>query len=152
MRRIESFLAVLGLAVLSGNLIGCGSPSSPGGPPPGQTGVGGNGGAPNGTGTGVSNAGSGYHVGTGGTPGTAGASAHQGTAPPGCGDGIVNQASEACDDGNALAGDGCNGICQVEPNHTCPSRFASAAITCIGTVAGSSLTGRMMFPSSRFKP
>jgi len=129
MRRIESFLAVLGLAVLSGNLIGCGSPSSPGGPPPGQTGVGGNGGAPNGTGTGVSNAGSGYHVGTGGTPGTAGASAHQGTAPPGCGDGIVNQASEACDDGNALAGDGCNGICQVEPNHTCPPTGGACVVS-----------------------
>jgi len=44
-----------------------------------------------------------------------------GKAPPGCGDGKINQASEACDDGNTLAGDGCNGICQVEPNHKCPT-------------------------------
>lgn len=40
--------------------------------------------------------------------------------PPGCGDGKVNQDSEKCDDGDALAGDGCNGVCQVEPNHVCP--------------------------------
>lgn len=41
-------------------------------------------------------------------------------APPGCGDGISNQASEACDDGNTLPGDGCNGACKVEPNWECP--------------------------------
>jgi fibro-slime domain-containing protein len=39
--------------------------------------------------------------------------------PPACGDGI-NQAPEQCDDGNVLPGDGCNGVCQVEPNWTCP--------------------------------
>jgi cysteine-rich repeat protein len=37
--------------------------------------------------------------------------------PPGCGDGINNQGGiEACDDGNTVAGDGCNGVCKVEPN------------------------------------
>lgn len=45
----------------------------------------------------------------------------QGKAPPGCGDGKINQDSEKCDDHNALAGDGCNGLCQVEPNHVCPT-------------------------------
>jgi fibro-slime domain-containing protein len=41
--------------------------------------------------------------------------------PEGCGDGINNQGGiEVCDDGNTLAGDGCNGACQVEPNWTCP--------------------------------
>ncbi len=39
--------------------------------------------------------------------------------PPACGDGI-NQPPEQCDDGNVLPGDGCNGVCQVEPNWTCP--------------------------------
>jgi fibro-slime domain-containing protein len=39
--------------------------------------------------------------------------------PPACGDGI-NQPPEQCDDGNVLPGDGCNGICRVEPNWTCP--------------------------------
>jgi fibro-slime domain-containing protein len=41
--------------------------------------------------------------------------------PEGCGDGINNQAGiEECDDGNALPGDGCNGVCKVEPNWECP--------------------------------
>src|SRR6478735_3329879 len=45
--------------------------------------------------------------------------------PPGCGDGINNQGGiEQCDDGNTTAGDGCNGICHVEPNWTCPSAGA----------------------------
>ena len=50
---------------------------------------------------------------------------------PACGDGELNQDSEICDDGNGLPGDGCDGICQMEPNHDCPtpgqpcvSRFA----------------------------
>ena len=41
--------------------------------------------------------------------------------PEGCGDGINNQGGiEDCDDGNVLPGDGCNGICKVEKNWTCP--------------------------------
>ena len=40
---------------------------------------------------------------------------------PACGDGVINQASEECDDGNAVPGDGCNGICKIEPNFTCPT-------------------------------
>ena len=43
----------------------------------------------------------------------------------GCGDGINNQGGiEACDDGNTLAGDGCNGACQIEPNWACPAAGA----------------------------
>ena len=40
---------------------------------------------------------------------------------PACGDGKINQDSEDCDDGNSVPGDGCNGICKVEPNFTCPT-------------------------------
>jgi len=40
---------------------------------------------------------------------------------PACGDGKINQASEACDDGNSVPGDGCTGVCKVEPNYTCPT-------------------------------
>jgi fibro-slime domain-containing protein len=41
--------------------------------------------------------------------------------PPGCGDGLNNQGDlEQCDDGNVLAGDGCNGACKVEPHWSCP--------------------------------
>lgn len=31
-----------------------------------------------------------------------------------CGDGVVNQASEECDDGNTVGGDGCSSICTIE--------------------------------------
>ncbi|MFO0757786.1 MAG: DUF4215 domain-containing protein [Byssovorax sp.] len=34
--------------------------------------------------------------------------------PPGCGDAVV-QAGEQCDDGNVVAGDGCDATCHVEP-------------------------------------
>lgn len=34
---------------------------------------------------------------------------------PQCGDGVVNPASEACDDGDNLPGDGCGAECQFEP-------------------------------------
>jgi cysteine-rich repeat protein len=41
--------------------------------------------------------------------------------PEACGDGINNQNGiEQCDDGNVLPGDGCNGVCKVEPNWNCP--------------------------------
>jgi cysteine-rich repeat protein len=40
---------------------------------------------------------------------------------PACGDGKLNQPSEECDDNNSVPGDGCNGICKVEPNFTCPT-------------------------------
>lgn len=34
---------------------------------------------------------------------------------PKCGDGQVNQTSEQCDDGNLIPGDGCDALCQKEP-------------------------------------
>ena len=121
MRRIDTFLIILGLASSALELAGCGSPSSSSGPPPGSgnsIAVGGGAGAGNGSGTGAGvNGGSSFNLGTGG--GIAG-STHAGTAPPGCGDGKINQPSEVCDDGNTVAGDGCNGVCKVEPNHICP--------------------------------
>jgi len=64
-------------------------------------------------------------VGTGGTAGGSGvcnSTSTQGCkaqSPPGCGDGI-NQSPEECDDGNGVPGDGCNGVCKVEPNWNCP--------------------------------
>ena len=35
-----------------------------------------------------------------------------------CGDGLV-LGTEACDDGNAVSGDGCSSTCQVEAGFTC---------------------------------
>ena len=84
---------------------------------------------------GTGSGGTGILSGVGGSGGSGtGAGGAAGTRPPcdgsascllpipeGCGDGINNQGGiEACDDGNTLAGDGCNGACQVEPNWTCP--------------------------------
>jgi fibro-slime domain-containing protein len=40
---------------------------------------------------------------------------------PVCGDGIV-EAGETCDDGNSTPGDGCSGVCQVEPGYSCPTQ------------------------------
>ncbi|HYQ43527.1 MAG TPA: DUF4215 domain-containing protein [Polyangiaceae bacterium] len=52
------------------------------------------------------------------------------TAEPGCGDGKLNQAKEACDDGNSTPGDGCSGICKVEPYYSCPSE----GMPCVSTI------------------
>jgi cysteine-rich repeat protein len=53
---------------------------------------------------------------TGGTPGSGG------SIPPSsdlmCGDGVL-EGKEACDDGNSMAFDGCNGLCQVEAGFVC---------------------------------
>ena len=119
MRRIESFIIILGLAFTSVDLVGCGPSTSSSGPPGSTTTVGG-GGVGAGANTSVSDGGSGYQVGSGGTAGTAGTTSHDGTAPPGCGDGKINQPSEQCDDNNTRAGDGCSGVCKVEPNYICP--------------------------------
>jgi fibro-slime domain-containing protein len=109
---------VLGLATLCVGAIGCTAgvkPTQPAGSAgatgsAGTTGLGGGGGTISITGTGGSSS-----PGTGGTL----------PVPPGCGDGINNQGGiEDCDDGNTVAGDGCNGICHVEPNWNCPSAGA----------------------------
>ncbi len=137
MRRFDSFFIILGLAFVSVELAGCGSPSSGSSGPPGS-GVGGHNAGSVGGSSGIAgnNAGSGnvFVNATGGSTSDPCLGANPPvscgmTAPPGCGDGKVNQASEACDDGNALAGDGCNGICQVEPNHTCPPTGGACVVS-----------------------
>ena len=40
---------------------------------------------------------------------------------PACGDGVINQDSEECDDGNGVPGDGCSGICKIEAHFICPT-------------------------------
>jgi fibro-slime domain-containing protein len=51
-------------------------------------------------------------------------------AEPGCGDGKINQTKEACDDGNSTPGDGCSGICKIEPYSSCPTEGQP----CISTI------------------
>ena len=42
-------------------------------------------------------------------------------AGPYCGDGLVqSELGENCDDANRVGGDGCSGLCKVEPNFACP--------------------------------
>ena len=128
MQQLRSFFAISVLTINALALSGCGSPNTgSSGPGSANAGVGGAGaaGTTNVTGNGSSQ----FQLGSGGTAGAAGSSAHQGTAPPGCGDGVVNQSSEQCDDGNTLAGDGCSGTCQVEPNHTCPPQGGACSVS-----------------------
>ncbi len=40
--------------------------------------------------------------------------------PPVCGDGVVNQVGEQCDDRNREPNDGCSVACKIEPFHICP--------------------------------
>src|SRR5690606_1662544 len=49
---------------------------------------------------------------------------------PYCGDGLKNNSWEACDDGNAVPGDGCNGACAVEPNWDCSTGTCVFTIVC----------------------
>jgi fibro-slime domain-containing protein len=95
---------------------------------------------PSGIGTGGSSgkdSGSGGTRASGGTAGTsmqipvgdAGMSGHDAGGEGGaaevaatCGDGLLNQAFEVCDDGNAESSDGCTADCrQLEANYACPT-------------------------------
>lgn len=46
-----------------------------------------------------------------------------------CGDGVVAQ-TEICDDGNAVAGDGCDSECKSEAGFVCTGQPSSCAFTC----------------------
>lgn len=41
--------------------------------------------------------------------------------PPVCGDVMLNQPGEECDDGNRVGNDGCTGACKMEPLYDCPA-------------------------------
>ncbi len=54
-------------------------------------------------------------------------------AGPYCGDGIIQpDLGETCDDGNRIGGDGCSGICKIEPNWICstPGQPCTSTIIC----------------------
>jgi fibro-slime domain-containing protein len=54
-------------------------------------------------------------------------------AGPYCGDGKIDSSlGEDCDDGNRIGGDGCSGICKVEPNWQCqtPGQPCKSLIVC----------------------
>ena len=55
---------------------------------------------------------------------------------PFCGDGVVNDPSEACDDGGTSNGDGCNSMCELEDGQPCTSNSQCASDVCdlLGTL------------------
>ena len=50
---------------------------------------------------------------------------------PVCGNGAPDK-DEQCDDGNAVANDGCSALCKIEPGYTC----AKAGVACAATACG----------------
>ena len=77
--------------------------------------------------------GAGNDAGTGGSSGTGGGTATGGGSggggPSVCGNGVL-ETGEACDDFNTTTGDGCNGMCRIEPNFLCPTPGQA----CVSTV------------------
>ncbi|MEY4549405.1 MAG: hypothetical protein RL685_5600 [Pseudomonadota bacterium] len=76
--------------------------------------------------------------GAGGCSGECGGSGGSGGTGTLCGNGALD-AEEQCDDGNPLGGDGCNGVCNLEPNFACaqPGQACVSTIACgDGSVAG----------------
>ena len=134
--RLFALLEVVGLAAMFGLPgVGCNNPAIEGS---GGGAAGGSNGNKGGTSGGFTippklNGGT-SGSGCGGATGTA----CQTKAREGCGDGINNQNGiEECDDGNALPGDGCNGICKIERNWTCPKQGkCSRSVICGDSVVG----------------
>lgn len=60
-------------------------------------------------------------AGAGGTTSDAGVCSGTGCQTgPVCGNGSIEE-GESCDDGNSIPGDGCSGLCRVDPNYVCPT-------------------------------
>jgi fibro-slime domain-containing protein len=56
-----------------------------------------------------------------------------------CGNGTLDD-GEACDDGNSRPGDGCSGICKLEPNYDCPEPGEACVYSVVcgdGAIGGS---------------
>ena len=119
MNRMRGFWWVLGLSVLVAR---CGSKAELVGSNPGSGGAGGrDGGFSGGVNTGGLDFGEGGPCMNGSCGGDGGDGSVDSGPGPFCGDGALNQTSEACDDGNIDSGDGCSAACVVEANHVCPN-------------------------------
>ncbi|MCC6554466.1 MAG: DUF4215 domain-containing protein [Polyangiaceae bacterium] len=98
--------------------------------------------APGGTTTTSTSTSSGGGEGGSGASGGSGSTGGGGSggAAPVCGDGAVNAAGEACDDGNTLPGDGCSAACAVEPApEACPGLdipLTEEGVTIVGSTVG----------------
>src|SRR3954467_4227978 len=56
------------------------------------------------------------------------AAGDSGDTPDICGDGVL-QKTEECDDGNAKPGDGCSGVCKIDPGYDCPKAGAACTVS-----------------------
>src|SRR5688572_8948768 len=114
--------ALLALAVLFLSLSRCGSDPQVISTTPDENGTGGVSGG--GNGPGVRGGGPGVMLPDGGDSGvpseggTAGACSGSDCNGIDCGNGVIED-GEICDDGNGRPGDGCSGLCRVEPNFEC---------------------------------
>jgi fibro-slime domain-containing protein len=136
---LSACLGALSLAACGGEPAVSGRPNDPSG---GSAGTGGTGGGTGGTGAtgGTTMIGTGGQLGEGGSMG--GDPCDVANPPsecfelepsgPACGDAEINQDDEACDDGNGFPGDGCSGICTVEPYFECdePGMPCRSTIAC----------------------
>ncbi|HVU04221.1 MAG TPA: DUF4215 domain-containing protein [Polyangiaceae bacterium] len=59
-------------------------------------------------------------IGAGGAPGTDACAGDSCVVPSVCNDGKIT-GTEECEDGNSTPGDGCSGICMIEPGYQCPT-------------------------------
>jgi fibro-slime domain-containing protein len=76
------------------------------------------------------------------TDGCTGAACDDGsTSPPPCGDGALGD-GEQCDDGNAKPGDGCSGVCTIEPGYTCPAAGQACVYTVQQTCGNGAIEGQ----------
>ncbi|HJX63322.1 MAG TPA: DUF4215 domain-containing protein [Polyangia bacterium] len=124
-------LVILGLSAAIATAAGCSQGEvAASGTAGTSAGAGAGGGSRAGGTTGIINSGSGGAAGNSGKGGTSGnpclspnppASCQLVPSGPACGDGEINQPSEECDDNNSVPGDGCNGVCKMEKNFTCPT-------------------------------
>jgi fibro-slime domain-containing protein len=86
--------------------------------------------------------GQGFVVPDAGTGGIEDASVCSGTScqtGPVCGNGVVEE-GESCDDNNSVPGDGCSGLCRVDPNYICstPGQPCTLNVVCgDGKIGGS---------------
>jgi len=134
LRRPPPALLALALTLLSLSLPGCGDDPSlvvPGTDPdePGAS-SGGTSSGPAAGGMGTVVVPSGGTAGNTGQGGSGGVCTGDGCTGLTCGNSVVDD-GEVCDDGNARAGDGCSGLCRVEPNFECEE----PGEPCVSTVA-----------------
>jgi fibro-slime domain-containing protein len=77
----------------------------------------------------------------GGPHGSGGGGPREGGLPNAvCGDGTIGT-GEQCDDANSIPGDGCSGVCQIEPGYTCPTLGQACVYTVVQDCGNGKIEG-----------